>query len=253
MELSQVRFKVLHKPGTSMGHADGLSRLHHRPNGGVVSVIRMTDLLNAEENDAGRKVPDEMTEGTPTRSANNEDVRAKGGETAEGEGNASSDGVPAGENVPVGAELLTQDEQEKDQQERSSAAPSPASLLASALALDPQLRVSDLKMVSHFVVRKVHLEARAGPARTLVVPAVPLPFIETVLRYCHSDIFSAHLGKTKTADKVRRHAYWHGWKKDEIEYVRECSICGGVGTIGPLVVTPRGNKYILLFVDYFTR
>ncbi|RAW22134.1 hypothetical protein PC110_g21427 [Phytophthora cactorum] len=76
-----------------------------------------------------------------------------------------------------------------------------ASLLASALALDPQLRVSDLKMVSHFVVRKVHLEARAGPARTLVVPAVPLPFIETVLRYCHSDIFSAHLGKTKTADK----------------------------------------------------
>ncbi|KAG2795900.1 hypothetical protein PC129_g21562 [Phytophthora cactorum] len=63
----------------------------------------MTDLLNAEENDAGRKVPDEMTEGTPTRSANNEDVRAKGGETAEGEGNASSDGVPAGENVPVGA------------------------------------------------------------------------------------------------------------------------------------------------------
>ncbi|KAG2780957.1 hypothetical protein Pcac1_g8818 [Phytophthora cactorum] len=26
-----------------------------------------------------------------------------------------------------------------------------------------------------------------------------------------------------------------------------------VGTIGPLVVTPRGNKYILLFVDYFTR
>ncbi|KAG3043983.1 hypothetical protein PC121_g22199 [Phytophthora cactorum] len=85
----------------------------------------MTDLLNAEENDAGRKVPDEMTEGTPTRSANNEDVRAKGGETAEGEGNASSDGVPAGENVPVGAELLTQDEQEKDQQERSSAAPSP--------------------------------------------------------------------------------------------------------------------------------
>lgn len=26
-----------------------------------------------------------------------------------------------------------------------------------------------------------------------------------------------------------------------------------VGAIGPLVTTPRGNKYILVFADYFTR
>ncbi|KAG2884575.1 hypothetical protein PC119_g19503 [Phytophthora cactorum] len=103
-------------------------------------------------------------------------------------------------------------------------------------------------------MRRVHLGARAGPARTICVPADPLPFIETVLRYCHADIFSAHLGKTKTADKVRRHAYWHGWKNDVAEY----DLSGPfsllvVDAIGPEVVTPRGNKYILVFVDYFTR
>jgi hypothetical protein len=162
-----------------------------------------------------------------------------------------------------------------------------AFLLDGALALDPQLRVSVLKMAPHFVVRngvlmrRVHLWARAGPARTINVPAIPLLFIETVLHYCHSDIFSAHLGKTKTLDKVRHHAYWHGWKKDVVEYVKECPICSGgkghrpwraglmqrmpvqelsrpfpllvVDAIGPLVVTPREKKYILVFVDYFTR
>jgi len=159
--------------------------------------------------------------------------------------------------------------------------------LDGALALDSQLRVSVLKMAPHFVVRngvlmrRVNLGARAGPARTINVPAIPLLFIETVLHYCHSDIFSAHLGKTKTSDKVRHHAYWHGWKKDVVEYVKECLICSGgkghrpwraglmqrmpvqelsgpfpllvVDAIGPLVVTPRENKYILVFVDYFTR
>ncbi|KAE9010237.1 hypothetical protein PF011_g9903 [Phytophthora fragariae] len=82
-------------------------------------------------------------------------------------------------------------------------------------------------------------------------------------------------------EKVRKHAYWHGWKKDVIEYVRSCTVCGSgkgyrpwrngrmqrmpvqelsgpfsllvVDAIGPLVSTPRGHKYILVFADYFTR
>ncbi|KAE9010320.1 hypothetical protein PR003_g26897 [Phytophthora rubi] len=82
-------------------------------------------------------------------------------------------------------------------------------------------------------------------------------------------------------EKVRKHAYWYGWKKDVIEYVRSCTVCGSgkgyrpwrngrmqrmpvqelsgpfsllvVDAIGPLVTTPRGHKYILVFADYFTR
>jgi hypothetical protein len=42
MELSQLRFKVFHKPGTSMGHVDGLSRLHAE----TVCALTISDLLN---------------------------------------------------------------------------------------------------------------------------------------------------------------------------------------------------------------
>ncbi|OWZ16123.1 Gag-pol fusion protein [Phytophthora megakarya] len=137
-------------------------------------------------------------------------------------------------------------------------------------------------MAPHYTVkngilmRRVHLHARAGPARTTLVPVIPLPFIEMVLHYCHADLLSSHSGTTKTIDKVRKHAYWLEWKRDVVEYVRACYVCGSgkgyrpwknglmqrpiwalsrvVGdAIGPLVTAPRGNKYILVFADYFTR
>ncbi|OWY94548.1 LOW QUALITY PROTEIN: Retrovirus-related Pol Polyprotein from transposon 412, partial [Phytophthora megakarya] len=67
-----------------------------------------------------------------------------------------------------------------------------------ALLIDGQLRVSVLQMAPHYAVkngilmRRVHLRARAGPARTTLVPVIPLPFIETVLHYCHADLLSSH-------------------------------------------------------------
>ncbi|KAE8988258.1 hypothetical protein PR002_g21821 [Phytophthora rubi] len=88
-----------------------------------------------------------------------------------------------------------------------------AFLESGALALDAQLRVKVLQLAPRYVVRngtlmrRVQLRARAGPARSISVPVVPLPFIETVPHYCHSDVFSAHVGQTKTMDKVRKHAY----------------------------------------------
>ncbi|OWY95072.1 hypothetical protein PHMEG_00035026, partial [Phytophthora megakarya] len=137
------------------------------------------------------------------------------------------------------------------------------------------------EMRNGVLMRRVHLRARAGPANTKLVPVIPLRFIETVLHYCHGDLMSARLGKTKTLEKVRHHAYWPGWKKDVTEYVRCCHICHGgkgsrpwragrmqrmpvkdlsgpfslvvVDAIGPLPTTDKGNKYILVFVDYFTR
>ncbi|GMF43926.1 unnamed protein product [Phytophthora fragariaefolia] len=45
MELSQLNFKVYHKPGPSLGHVDGLSRLRSAS----VCAITIDDLLNADE------------------------------------------------------------------------------------------------------------------------------------------------------------------------------------------------------------
>ncbi|KAE9302984.1 hypothetical protein PR003_g22126, partial [Phytophthora rubi] len=41
MELSQLRFKVYHKPGTAMGHVDGLSRLHSQ----TVCAVTLSELM----------------------------------------------------------------------------------------------------------------------------------------------------------------------------------------------------------------
>ncbi|KAE8976549.1 hypothetical protein PF010_g25463 [Phytophthora fragariae] len=162
-----------------------------------------------------------------------------------------------------------------------------AYLESSALALDPQLRTRTLLMAPNYIVlngvlmRRVHLKARAGPASSLEVPVIPIQFISTVLHHWHTDVLAARVGVTKTMDKVRKHAFWHGWKRDVAEYVRECSTCGSgkghrpwrnglmqrmpihelsglfsllvVDAVGPLVATPRGNNFILVFTGYFTR
>ncbi|OWY92554.1 hypothetical protein PHMEG_00038400 [Phytophthora megakarya] len=116
-----------------------------------------------------------------------------------------------------------------------------------ALPLDGQLRVRVLQVTLHYemkndlLMRKVHLKSRAGPARTALVPVISLPVIET------------------TIDNVCKHAYWPGKKRDVIEYrVPVYDLSGTfslvvVDAIGPLETTPRDNKYILAFTDYFTR
>ncbi|OWZ08076.1 Gag-pol Polyprotein [Phytophthora megakarya] len=124
------------------------------------------------------------------------------------------------------------------------------------------------EMCNGVLMRRVHLRARAGPANTMLVP---LKFVETVIYYCHGDLMSAHLGKTKTLEKVRHHAFWPGGKKMSL------STQGAVISISVTVENDLdhgepvecrgcqsrtyldhfrwslGNKYILVFVDCITR
>ncbi|KAE8899714.1 hypothetical protein PF003_g16089 [Phytophthora fragariae] len=362
MELSQLRFKVYHKPGTAMGHVDGLSRLHTQ----TVCAVSLSELVkdvSSTERESlvpvGERSSSDCDDASVPMSVVNEEpsrvitgaledalrvakqalaevgerpavVTAKkppastsnvlNPETLD-EGATVSVGEPPAppESASTGTEALdpeyeadADDETSEEEEDAERVVTSPVDLFGldrerfvaeqkrtpwiqaviaivehGALALNAQLRVKVLQMAHNYVVRdgmllrKVHLKARAGPARSITVPVIPLPFVESVLHYCHSDVFAAHVGQTKTLDKVRKHAYWHGWQKDVIEYVRACSVCGSgkgyhpwknglmqrmpvqelsgpfslllVDAIGPLVTTPRGNKFILVFADYFTR
>ncbi|POM74055.1 Retrovirus-related Pol Polyprotein [Phytophthora palmivora] len=275
MELSQLRFKVFHKPGTAMGHVDGLSRLH----ADTINAVTMTDLLNdvGSEGD-GSEVKGELL---PT-------IRQIW------ERFLMLERFLLMERFQLGARkrgrVLPPGDMErfiKEQKRTPWIMAMIAYLKDGALALDPQLRTRTLLMTPNYEVktgvlmRKVFLKARAGPASSIEVPVIPLPFISTILNHCHTDVLAAHVGVTKTLNKVRKHAFWHGWKRDVAEYVRECTACGSgkgyrpwknglmqrmpiqepsgpfsllvVGAIGPLVTTPRGNIFILVFADYFTR
>ncbi|OWZ07023.1 hypothetical protein PHMEG_00020639 [Phytophthora megakarya] len=253
MELSQLRFKVFHKPGTSMGHVDGLSRLHAE----TINAVTMADLLN--DADPGGDSSDEVG-GTDTRvpaeegtvretrsvpaegTTRNNDLERRGS-TEVGGGSARSPRPPQdpGQQLMVSPVDLFGLQQERFVEEQKRT-PWIMAMLAylkdGALALDPQLRTRTLLMAPSYEVkngvlmRKVHLKARAGPASSIEVPVIPLPFISTVLHHCHTDMPAAHVGVTKTLDKVRK-------------------AC--MDAIGPLVTTPRGNKFILVFADYLTR
>ncbi|KAG3088115.1 hypothetical protein PI124_g17146 [Phytophthora idaei] len=120
MELSQLRFKVHHRPGTSMGHADGLSRLYDRPGASVVGVIRMSDILNTDENDASIIDGTQPQDGMINRNAT--DVPVAVGESNVTPSGEPAEGVPPSEEAPMGTEPLTQAEQEEDLQGRTQEA-----------------------------------------------------------------------------------------------------------------------------------
>jgi len=107
---------------------------------------------------------------------------------------------------------------------------------------------------------------------------VPLKLKEVVLKNLHNSVISGHLGIKKTKGKVHQKYYWYEMKEDIAIWISKCEICGAnkpppkspraplgsmpVGApldriatdiLGPLPITPRGNRYILTVTDYFTK
>ena len=98
------------------------------------------------------------------------------------------------------------------------------------------------------------------------------------LKYSHDIRASGHLGVKKTISRVGQNYYWPGMKNDIHTYVRACEACTkrkdqtktkrapmeivrsgypmeriAVDILGELPETDRGNRYILVIGDYFTK
>ena len=105
---------------------------------------------------------------------------------------------------------------------------------------------------------------------------VPSALQEAVLTQLHNS--GGHFGIWKTMEKVKERFYWPGYEEDVEKWVRECSACqrrnppqqlprAPLGTIkvsrpfekvsldimGPLPISSRGCKYILVVTDLFTK
>jgi len=106
---------------------------------------------------------------------------------------------------------------------------------------------------------------------------VPLSLRIFIIRQYHSSIFSGHMGRNGTANKIKQKYSWPGMTSDVNKYIQQCEICHvhslkqeerapqkripppplpftrvAVDFLGPFPVTPEGHKYILVFVDYTT-
>ena len=99
-----------------------------------------------------------------------------------------------------------------------------------------------------------------------------------ILNQMHDNILSGHLGQKKTREKLLQRFYWFEVREDVNCWVSKCEVCGitkkpsrkvkapmGIMTVGapwdrlstdivgPFPVTPRGNKYILVVTDHFSK
>ena len=100
--------------------------------------------------------------------------------------------------------------------------------------------------------------------------------LEGVLYMMHDHILSAHFGIKATYEKTKERYYWKGLKEDVEIYVKSCDKCQrrekpkgknelhpievkepfymiGIDFVGPLPITEKGNRYIIVAMDYFTK
>lgn len=107
---------------------------------------------------------------------------------------------------------------------------------------------------------------------------VPRAIRDEILHQMHDSILSGHLGRKKTKDKILQRFYWFGLKEDVYNYIARCHPCGEIkqppksmkaplgsmmvgapldrlstDVLGPLPETERGNKFILVVTDNFTK
>lgn len=100
---------------------------------------------------------------------------------------------------------------------------------------------------------------------------IPSPYRAEILNMAHDNPLAGHLGVRKTYDRILRHFFWPGLKRDVSRYCRSCHMCQLAGKpnqtvpaplypvpvvcdlfervlvdcVGPLPRTKAGNKFLL--------
>ena len=107
---------------------------------------------------------------------------------------------------------------------------------------------------------------------------IPASLRHEVLSACHDAPTASHFSTHKTYEKIRRRYFWHGMFKDVEHWCKTCVDCAmkkvprgkrkapllpipvegafdrvAMDILGPLPVTNDGNRYIIVFSDYYTR
>ena len=107
---------------------------------------------------------------------------------------------------------------------------------------------------------------------------LPRQMREEVLTYLHNAATAGHLGISRTLASVRYRFYWPCYQSDIVNWIKQCDHCASrkpskqqnkstlkqyivgepmeriaIDILGPLPKSSKGNKYIMVVVDYFTK
>ena len=107
---------------------------------------------------------------------------------------------------------------------------------------------------------------------------VPREMRDEVLYQMHNALLSGHLGQRKTKEKTLQRFYWYGLRDDVNLWIARCDTCAAVKApdrkpraplgkqitgapwdrlavdiLGPLPLTARGNKFVFVVTDHFSK
>ena len=132
------------------------------------------------------------------------------------------------------------------------------------------------KELERYIIQNGILRFRAEELITLVVPE---SLKNAIMLQYHDGALGGHLSSKKTVSRIKMKYFWLTMKKDIKKWCQDCRICisrrGGarpriaplqpisippapmeltaMDIIGPLPLSAKGNKFILVFMDYFTK
>jgi len=129
---------------------------------------------------------------------------------------------------------------------------------------------------THYPTERQHPITSLSSERVLLV--IPTSEIPRIMELAHDHATAAHLGRRKTLSRLTSRFYWPHMRRDVAHYIRACTLCQqykpsnmkpgglmqpiivsepwhtvGIDVTGPLPKTRRGNRFILVVVDYFTK
>ena len=107
---------------------------------------------------------------------------------------------------------------------------------------------------------------------------VPKKMRTEILSSYHDSTLAGHLGRKKTQGKILQRFYWFELREDVTNWIRACDICAAnklpskhakaplgdmrvgapmdrlcIDILGPLPETERGNRYIMVITDTFSK
>src|SRR6266542_142006 len=129
-----------------------------------------------------------------------------------------------------------------------------------------------LKTVEKYQLNEETLVLRNQPTRRIISRSQYYPLMYTF----YNDPTAGHLGYKKVLQKLSERYYWTGMDKDVNQYIAACYQCQmkkliqrinelhpiplsrlfdrwEVDVVGPLLITPKGNRYIIVAVEYLSK
>ena len=143
--------------------------------------------------------------------------------------------------------------------------------------LSPELRCWRLQLGNLSMDTEGHLWRRRVPPSENSQLVVPIQECRDLIRRFHDLLFAGHLGVRRTVFRLQNRVYWPGIRGDVRTYIASCTIClarkspwprrapmghvevghrwdrVAMDLLDMSVTTTKGNRYVLVMVDCFSR